>query len=78
METYKTGEILSMLEALPAANLLENEEGMSCLEAHPVMLYIDSVGYTPIFSLLRYSQKCSIWTFDKPLPRAPAALHVLA
>lgn len=29
----KRGEILSMLKALPAANLLENEEVMSFLEA---------------------------------------------
>jgi predicted nucleic acid-binding protein len=73
----KRGEILSMLKALPAANLLENEEVMSFVEAQ--RLYGYGLGWVDAHLLAStLLTKCSIWTFDKPLRRAAAALNVLA
>ena len=73
----KRGEILSMLKALPAADLLENEEVMSFLEIQ--RLYVHGLGWVDAHLLASTMLTgCAIWTFDKPLRRAAAALHVLA
>jgi predicted nucleic acid-binding protein len=73
----KRGEILSMLKALPAADLLENEEVMSFLEIQ--RLHAHGLGWVDAHLLASTMLTgCAIWTFDKPLRRAAAALNVLA
>jgi hypothetical protein len=70
------GEILSMLKALPEAKLLEHDEVLSFLDAR--RLYERGIGWVDAhllaFTLLT---GCTLWTFDKPLRRATAALNVL-
>jgi predicted nucleic acid-binding protein len=72
----KRGEILSMLKALPEALLLEHEEVLSFLEARH--LYGRGIGWVDAHLLAStVLTGCAIWTFDKPLRRAAAALNVL-
>ena len=72
----KRGEILTMLKALPEAHLLEHEEVMSFLDAR--RLYGRSIGWVDAHLLAStLLTGCAIWTFDKPLRRAAAALNVL-
>jgi predicted nucleic acid-binding protein len=72
----KRGEILSMLKALPEAHLLEHEEVMSFVEAQ--RLYGRGIGWVDAHLLAStLLTRCTIWTFDKPLRRAAAALNVL-
>jgi predicted nucleic acid-binding protein len=71
----KRREILTMLNALPEAHLLEHEEVMSFLEARH--LYGRSIGWVDAHLLAStLLTGCVIWTFDKPLRRAAAALNV--
>jgi len=70
-------EILRMLRALPEAHLLEHEEVMSFLDAR--RLYGRGIGWVDAHLLAStLLAQCAIWTFDKPLRRAAAALSVLA
>jgi len=72
----KRGEILSMLKALPEAHLLENEEVLGFLEARG--LYGSGMGWVDAHLLAStLLTRCTLWTFDKPLRRAAAALNVL-
>ena len=72
----KRGEILSMLKALPEAHLLENEEVLGFLEARG--LYGRGMGWVDAHLLAStLLTRCTLWTFDKPLRRAAAALNVL-
>ena len=72
----KRREILTMLKALPEAHLLEHEEVMSFLEARH--LYGRGIGWVDAHLLAStLLTGCVIWTFDKPLRRAAAALNVL-
>jgi predicted nucleic acid-binding protein len=72
----KRSEILNMLKALPQAHLLEYEEVLSFLEAR--RLYGQGIGWVDAHLLAStLLTGCSLWTFDKPLRRAAAALNVL-
>ena len=72
----KRGEILSMLKALPKAHVSEHEEVMSFVEAR--CLYGHGIGWVDAHLLAStLLTRCAIWTFDKPLRRAAAALNVL-
>jgi predicted nucleic acid-binding protein len=73
----KRGEILSMLTALPKTQPVEHEEVLGFVEAR--RFYGRGIGWVDAH-LLASTQLtgCSIWTFDKPLRRVAAALHVLA
>jgi predicted nucleic acid-binding protein len=70
-------EILTMLKALPEAHLVEHDEVLSFLEARH--LYGRGIGWVDA-NLLASTllTGCTLWTFDKPLRRAAAALNVLA
>ena len=69
-------EILSMLRTLPEAHRVEHEEVLSFLEARH--LYGCGLGWVDA-NLLASTllTGCTLWTFDKPLRRAAAALNVL-
>lgn len=70
------GEILSMLTALPEAQVLEHEEILSFLEAR--RLYGRGIGWVDAHLLAStLLTRCALWTLDKPLRRAAAALNVL-
>ena len=72
----KRGEILADLKALPEAHLVEHEEVMSFLEAQ--RLYGQGIGWVDAHLLAStLLTGCALWTFDKPLRRAAAALNVL-
>jgi predicted nucleic acid-binding protein len=72
----KRGEILSMLKALPKAQLLEHEEVLSFIEAR--RLHGRGIGWVDAHLLASaLLTGCTLWTFDKPLRRAAAALNVL-
>ena len=74
---YNRQQILRMLRALPEARLLEHEEVMSFLDAR--RLYGRGIGWVDAHLLAStLLTRCAIWTFDKPLRRAAAALSVLA
>jgi predicted nucleic acid-binding protein len=69
-------EILTMLKALPEAHLLEHEEVMTFLEARRI--YGRGIGWVDAHLLAStLLTECTLWTFDKPLRRAAAALDVL-
>ena len=69
-------EILTMLKALPEAHLLDHDEVMNFLEAR--RLYGRGIGWVDAHLLAStLLTGCSLWTFDKPLRRAAAALNVL-
>jgi predicted nucleic acid-binding protein len=73
----KRGEILTDLKALPEAHLVEHEEVISFLEAR--RLYGQGIGWVDAHLLAStLLTGCAIWTIDKPLRRAAAALNVLA
>jgi hypothetical protein len=73
----KRSEILSMLKALPEAQLLEHEEVLSFVETR--RLYGRGVGWVDAHLLASTMlTRCALWTFDTPLRRAAAALNVLA
>lgn len=72
----RRSEILRMLKALPQAHLPEHEEVLSFLEAR--RLYGRGIGWVDAHLLASaLLTGCSLWTFDKPLRRAAAALNVL-
>jgi len=69
-------EILTMLKALPEAHLLEHEGVMRFLEARRI--YGRGMGWVDAHLLAStLLTGCTLWTFDKPLRRAAAALDVL-
>ncbi len=69
------GEILSMLKALPEAHLLEHEEVLGFLDAR--RLYGRGIGWIDAHLLAStLLTRCTLWTLDKPLRRAAAALNV--
>lgn len=69
-------EILSMVRALPKAHVAEHEEVLRFLEARH--LYGRGLGCVDA-SLLASTllTGCTLWTLDKPLRKAAAALNVL-
>ena len=74
---HRRDEILANLNALPRAHLVEHEEVMSFLEAH--RFYGQGIGWVDAHLLAStVLTRCVIWTADKPLRRAAAALKVLA
>ena len=73
----RRSEILRMLRALPEAHLLEHEEVLGFLEAR--RLYGYGIGWVDAHLLAStLLTGCTIWTFDKPLRKAAAALNVLS
>jgi predicted nucleic acid-binding protein len=73
---HRRMEILSMLKALPKARLLEHEEVLRFLEAR--RLYGRGIGWVDAHLLAStLLTRCSLWTLDKPLRKAAAALNVL-
>ena len=72
----KRSDILSMLKALPEAHLVEHQEVLSFLEAR--RLYGRGIGWVGAHLLAStLLTGCTLWTLDKPLRRAAAALNVL-
>jgi predicted nucleic acid-binding protein len=70
-------EILSMLRALPEANLVEHEEVLGFLETR--RLYGRGIGWVDAHLLAStLLSGCTLWTFDTPLRRAAAVLNLLA
>jgi predicted nucleic acid-binding protein len=73
---HKRQEILTMLKAFPEAILVEHEEVMSFVDAR--RLYGRGIGWVDAHLLAStLLTRCVIWTLDKPLRRAAAALNVL-
>ena len=71
------GEVLSLLRALPQAQIAEDEEVLNFLEGRH--LYGRGLGWVDAHLLASaLLTGCGLWTFDKPLRRAAAALNVLA
>lgn len=69
-------EILTMLRVLPEAHLVENEEVLGFLETR--RLYGRGLGWVDAHLLAStLLTRCTLWTFDKPLGNAAAALNVL-
>ena len=69
-------EILSTLKALPEARVAEQEEVLRFLEARH--LYGRGLGWVDAHLLAStLLTGCTLWTLDKPLRRAAAALHVV-
>ncbi len=65
-----------MLEALPAAEPLEHDEVMKFLDVR--RLYGQGIGWVDAHLLAStLLTGCFLWTFDKPLRRAAAALNVV-
>jgi predicted nucleic acid-binding protein len=72
----RRGEILGMLKTLPEAHVVEHEGILSFLEAR--RLYGRGVGWVDAHLLASaLLTGCALWTLDKPLRRAAAALHIL-
>lgn len=72
----KRSEILSMLKALPEAQLLENEEVLSFLESR--CMYGCGIGWVDAHLLASTLLTGStLWTLDRPLRSAATALNVL-
>lgn len=72
----KREQILSLLTALPEVELLEHEEVMSFIQGR--RLYGRGIGWVDAHLLAStLLTECSIWTLDKPLRKAAAALNVL-
>jgi predicted nucleic acid-binding protein len=73
----KRSEILSMLKALPPVHFVEHEEVLGFVEAR--RLYGRGIGWVDAHLLAStLLTGCLLWTFDKPLRKAAAALNVLA
>lgn len=69
-------EILSTLRALPEAHVAEQEEVLRFLEAR--RLYGRGLGWVDAHLLASaLLTQCTLWTLDRPLRRAAAALRVL-
>ena len=72
----KRSDILGMLKALPEAHLVEHREVLSFLEAR--RLYGRGIGWVDAHLLAStLLTGGTLWTLDKPLRRAAAALNVL-
>ncbi len=68
-------EILSMLNALPTAELLEQEEVLKFLDAHH--LHGQGIGWIDAHLLAStLLTGCVLWTFDKPLRSVALTLKV--
>ncbi|OGQ84689.1 MAG: ribonuclease [Deltaproteobacteria bacterium RIFCSPLOWO2_12_FULL_60_19] len=68
-------EILSMLRALPEAQLVGHDEVLSFLEGR--RLYGHGIGWVDAHLLAStLFTGCALWTLDKPLRTAAAALNV--
>ena len=69
-------EVLSLLRALPQARVAEHEEVLHLLEGRH--LYGRGLGWVDAHLLASaLLTGCTLWTFDKPLRRAAAALEIL-
>lgn len=71
----KRDEILSLLTALPEAQVLEHQEVLSFVEAR--RLYGRGIGWVDAHLLAStLLTRCTLWTLDKPLRRTAADLNV--
>ena len=70
----KRQEILALLAALPAARMAEHHEVLHLLDsAH---LYGRGLGWVDLHLLASsLISRCALWTLDRPLQRAAAALE---
>ncbi len=69
-------EVLSLLRALPQARVAEHEEVLHLLEGR--RLHGRGLGWIDAHLLASaLLAGCTLWTFDKPLGRAAAALDIL-
>lgn len=69
--------ILGMLRSLPEARFAQHEEVLSFLERRH--LYRRGLGWVDAHLLASVLLTgCALWTFDKPLQRAAAALNITA
>ena len=69
-------EVLSLLRALPQARVAEHEEVLHLLEGR--RLHGRGLGWIDAHLLASaLVTGCTLWTFDKPLGRAAAALDIL-
>jgi len=70
-------EILSLLSALPEPRVAEHEEVLHLVEER--RLYGGGLGWVDAHLLaLVLLTRCTLWTLDKPLRRAAAALKISA
>jgi predicted nucleic acid-binding protein len=70
-------EILSILRDLPESGMAEHDEVLSFLASR--RLYGRGLGWVDAHLLAStLLTGCTLWTLDKPLRRAAAALHVAA
>jgi predicted nucleic acid-binding protein len=71
------GEILSLLQALPQAALLDQAEALAFVETHRLMG--SGLGWIDVHLLAAaLLARAALWTFDRPLTRAAKRLGVLA
>ena len=69
-------EVLSLLRALPQARFAEHEEVLHLLEGRH--LYGRGLGWVDAHLLASaLLTRCTLWTLDRPLGRAAAALEIL-
>jgi predicted nucleic acid-binding protein len=69
-------EILTMLRALPQAELIEHDEVIRFMDVR--RLYGQGIGWVDAHLLSStLFTRCALWTFDKPLRRAATTLNVL-
>lgn len=74
---HHRGEILKLVKALPAAELVADEEVLSFIESR--QLYGCGLGWVDAHLLAStLLTGCTLWTFDKPLRSAAAALDISA
>ena len=70
-------EILSLLSALPEARVAEHDEVLHLVEGRH--LYGRGLGWVDAHLLASaLLTRCTLWTLDKPLRRAAAALKISA
>ena len=70
-------EILVLLAALPRASVAEHDEIMTLLESS--RLYGRGLGWVDLHLLTSaLLSRCVLWTLDRPLQRAAAAVKVVA
>lgn len=70
-------QVLSLLAALPEARLAEHHEVLHLLDS--ARLYASGLGWIDVHLLTSaLLSRCTIWTLDRPLQKAAAALKILA
>jgi predicted nucleic acid-binding protein len=74
---HNRGEILHLLKALPAADVVADEEALSFLGSR--QLYGCGLGWVDVHLLAStLLTGCTLWTLDKPLRTVAVALRISA